>query len=178
MNALAVDGLLLAVAQAEYSGVASLEEARNRCKAFTLDELLDVSNPGWATQEKAQRHMGEMSNRLWWVTYACFTNNECGGVPIEYPEDFYPKSVSLADTFEVTKIASNARAFLALSGHHDEPVLVRFPTVERTLLKPGKGDDFATSETAFRRMLLDLLDRVNLIVPAARLLDAADNSPD
>jgi len=167
----ATDDLLLAVARSEHSTVGSLEEAHTRCKAFTLDRLLDVAEPDWSTAGKAQPHMGTMTNRLWHLTYVCFTNSQCSSVPVNHPEGFHPKSVSLADIYEPAGMAKSARAFLAVSTAHCEPLLVPFPIIGSAMLKPEKGDGFRQSEDAFRTMLRAAVDRVNLIVPAVRLLD-------
>ncbi len=167
----ATDELLLAVARSEHSTVGSLDQARTRCHAFTLDRLLDVAEPAWSTVEKHPQHMGAMTNRLWWVTYACFTTNECAGVLVSHPQGFHPKSVSLADIYEPAQEAKSALAFLAVSTAHSEPLLVPFPIIGEALLKPTKADGFRQSEDAFRTMLRAVVDRVNLIVPAVRLLD-------
>lgn len=170
----AADQLLLAVARAEYSGVASVEEARTRCAAFDIDGLLGVAAPEWKKHEKPQRHMGEMTLRLWYLTYVCFTNSQCSPVPVKFPAGFHPKSVLLGDTYEPPHVGSEGRAFLAIRMTYSPPVLVAFPRIDTAFVKPEKRDSFASSETAFRTMLREAVERVNLVVPAVRSLSAVE----
>jgi hypothetical protein len=171
IDARATDELLLAVAQAEYSGVASVEEARTRCAAFNIDALLDLAAPEWQDHDKPHRHMGEMTHRLWHLTYVCFTNCHCAPAPVRYPQGFHAKSVVLADVYEPPHIGKGGRAFLSVFMPHSQPILVAFPRIGSSFAEPTKDDNFARSEQAFRQMLRGAVERVNLVVPAARTLD-------
>lgn len=160
-----VDELLLAAATRIDPQVTALEHAERALPAVSLDDLFpqaDTEVPG--------RHFGRLTRRLWHLTYRLFL-----GAPPEYtPIGFAAKSVLLADVVE-SPAGAEGTAYLSVwatrpTGEMGEPVLAPFPWVPEALMSPGPDATFRVSRQALHELTNEIVDRVNLVIPAARAL--------
>jgi hypothetical protein len=161
-----LDEKLLTIARQQYP-VGMLEEARKRCRSFNLDELLDTWFNGWRI-EHPQRHMGTMSRRLWCFTYSVFISDGPGAL-IRHPEGMNPKSVLVADVYEPPRNGPTP-TFLDLAVAGEARVLVQFPWVPDVLTGQPRADAWELAEQAVRDLIDECVTRVNLVLPAARLM--------
>jgi hypothetical protein len=135
--------------------------------AFTLDELL--APHVHHEQPRPSPHFGAMTTRLWWLTYVLFV----AGAVVEHPADgFDAKSVLLVDTYE-KPIAWSGVAHLSVWSTGGPPVLVPFPAVSGLLLTRTPEASFEGAARALAELAQAMVDRVNLVVPAARALAAS-----
>ena len=138
--------------------------------AFTLDELL--APHGLAEHGPPAPHFGVMTTRLWWLTYVLFV----GCNMVENPENgFESKSVLLVDTYE-KPIEWTGVAHLSVWSTGGPPVLVPFPPVPELLLTRSPEASFEDAGRALADLAQAMVDRVNLVVPAARALAVLDSA--
>jgi hypothetical protein len=163
----ALDERLVRLACAQYP-VRTLAEARDQCRSFTLEELLDVWFVGWRDVNPAP-HMGSMSRILWCLAYAVFTGGAAGPTLVRHPQGTHPKSVLVADVYEAPA-GGPTPAFLYVAVAGGARVMVQFPWVPDVLTGQPRAETWDTAEQAVRDLIDECVTRVNLVLPAARLM--------
>lgn len=161
----AVDEQLLAAAKRRaHAGTLAEAEARENLGAVVL---ADIVQP----EDGPSGHFGPKTRLFWWFVYRLFV----GGVAVEHPPSFPAKAVLLADVY-VPPVAWGGTAYLSVWAGGDslddgEPILVPFPRVPAVLMEPSDAS-FADSCRAYRELVGHVVDRVNLVAPAALTLAA------
>ena len=93
---------------------------------------------------------------------------------MEHPPSFQAKAVLLTDVY-VPPIAWGGTAYLSVWAGLDgpeqgQPVLVPFPRVPDVLMRRDVQANFSDSCRAYRALVADAVDQVNLVAPAALAL--------
>jgi hypothetical protein len=170
-----IDQQLLSAAQHHaHQGTLAEAEAREGLGAVSLAEIVQPEEGSGPEHG----HFGGKTQLFWWFIYRLFVP----GGPLEHPRAFPAKAVLLTDVF-VPPIAWGGTAYISvwasLGWPEGQPVLVPFPRVPEVLMEEDAKATFADSCRAYRGLVADTLDRVNLIAPAALALAdqaAADSS--
>jgi len=165
----ALDAALLLVARRQHGAVA-LVDADRLCRSFTLDEALDIWMPSWR-EDSPPAGMGRMSQRLHALTYCIFVGiwDDRVGFVLEHPERLNPKCVTFAITH---KDHGHPRAHLAVQvpAPDSARVMVSFPRIDDILLANPRSGTFEEARRSTENLVYRMVERVNLIAPAALLL--------
>ena len=131
--------------------------------AFNLRDAVTFFMPGWKEQA-LPAHYGPVTRQLWALVYGAFWGERsCVDGPVAFPG----KGVKVADMFEPPGTDAG-RAYLTVQASQGDPVLVRIPYAFGSLVE--RPSTFGQSRDELHRGLAALVDRVNLVLPAARLL--------
>ena len=135
---------------------------------FTLATLLEnyggvaVSNP----------RFGRTSALLWNFVYWLFV--PAYAQHVQRPIGFHPKSVLVAEVIEESSIDGGGAAYLTIAVTSAPPVLVEAPRMPGDLGIGAPPHGFAESRELLYEYATACVERVNLVVPAARTLGIAD----
>lgn len=162
--------LLSAAERHQHQGTLAEAEARESLGAVMLAEIVqpEEDSPG--------DHFGAKTRLFWWFVYRLFV-----GDSVAHPPSFQAKAVLLADVY-VPPIAWGGTAYLSVWAGPDgfeqgQPVLVPFPRVPDVLMQGNLKANFADSCRAYRELVADAVDRVNLVAPAALALAHRSDAP-
>jgi hypothetical protein len=155
---------------ARHQGYDRLAHADEHGGSFDLDEVLDAWSPGWRGA-KPPAGMGARSRQLTALTYCVFTGVwEAGtGFLLHHPDQLLAHSVTVSFLLKDDD-PDTRRALLTVSGPR-ERVYVPFPTIPPVLLASPGTYRFAESHAALDALANTMIERVNLLAPAALLLD-------
>lgn len=133
-------------------------------RPITLDYLFPGGEEALGSFEE---HFGKLAKQISGLLYVLFINGDTAGAA-----GFTPKCPRVADIWRPVFLGPDTTIYLSLATESDA-LLISCPRVPDILL--GKSDgDFRDSLTALRTLGAEIVDRVNLLVPAARTLVARD----
>ncbi|MBS1890797.1 MAG: hypothetical protein JST59_05855 [Actinobacteria bacterium] len=111
-------------------------------------------------------HYGRVSRALWTLVDQVF---KAADLPEDCPPGSSAKSVQIADVYEMVVPAESRTTFLSLWFKPEEPVLIAAPEIPLVLLDP-QGARLGQTRSALHRLIWEMVERLNIAMPAARSL--------
>jgi len=159
---------------ARQQGYRRTEIADEHGKSFDLKGLLDAWQPSWRT-ESPPPGMGANSQMLRAFTYCVFVGvwEDDVGFMLNHPDALGPKCVRLS--FLMKDGYEGPRALLTVDAAETSMrAFVPFPPIPTVLVAAPNTGRFVDSHAALRRLIATMIERVNLVTPAALLMSSGD----
>ena len=171
----AVDHAITLLARAQ--GYDRTQHADDHGTSFDLSQVLDVWSPSWR-EGPPPAGMGANSRMLRAFTYCVFVGVwvEEVGFLLHHPDAVSPHGVYLSF---LTKddATQGPRALLTVQSATTR-TFVSFPPLPSALLPAASSRRFVDSHAALRELMAGMVERVNLVTPAALLLPSDEFSAD
>ena len=157
---------------ARQQGYRRTEIADEHGKSFDLKGLLDAWQPSWSTESPAPG-MGANSQMLRAFTYCVFVGvwEDDIRFMLNHPDALGPKCVRLS--FLMKDGYEGPRALLTVhAAAMGVRAFVPFPPIPAVLVAAPNTGRFVDSHAALRRLIATMIERVNLVTPAALLMSS------